>query len=114
MLLELKNVTKRYDAPDGGESLVVLNGVNLAVAPGESVAVIGPSGTGKSTLLNIMGALDTPTSGEVLLEGKNMAGLSDDELAGVRNRQFGFIFQLHHLLPPRRVAIQPQQRTAAS
>ena len=99
MLLELRNVTKRYEAPEDGEALVVLDGVNLAVAQGESVAVIGPSGTGKSTLLNIMGALDTPSSGEVLLEGRNLAGMNDEELARVRNRQFGFIFQLHHLLP---------------
>lgn len=99
MLLELKNVTKRYDAPEGGESLVVLNAINLTLGQGESVAVMGQSGSGKSTLLNIMGALDTPTRGEVVLKGKNMAGLSENALAQVRNRQFGFIFQMHHLLP---------------
>jgi ABC-type lipoprotein export system ATPase subunit len=69
------------------------------VAQGQAAAIIGPSGSGKSTLLNIVGALDRPTSGEVLLEGRNLAGLSEAELAEIRNQEIGFVFQLHHLLP---------------
>jgi lipoprotein-releasing system ATP-binding protein len=98
-LLELKNVTKHYAAPDAGESLTVLGDVNLQVQRGEAVAIVGPSGSGKSTLLNIMGGLDTPSSGEVLLDGNNLARLGERELAAVRNREIGFVFQLHHLLP---------------
>jgi lipoprotein-releasing system ATP-binding protein len=99
MLLELKNVTKRFAALEGGNPLVVLDGVDLAVDQGESISIVGPSGSGKSTLLNIIGALDLPSSGEVLLDGQNISQLSDIDLAKVRNRQIGFIFQQHHLLP---------------
>jgi lipoprotein-releasing system ATP-binding protein len=90
MLVELTDVTRRYDSPAGAETPAVLDGVNLRVAAGASVAVVGPSGSGKSTLLNIMGTLDRPTSGQVRLAEK--------ALAEVRNRQIGFVFQLHHLL----------------
>jgi lipoprotein-releasing system ATP-binding protein len=99
MLLELANVAKRYDLPGGAESPYVLRNVTLRVAPGESVAITGPSGSGKSTLLNIIGTLDRPTSGRVLLEGRDLSQLGERELAVVRNREIGFIFQLHHLLP---------------
>jgi len=98
-LLELKNVAKRYDAPGGGEAPWVLKGVSLRLSGGEAVAVVGPSGSGKSTLLNIIGALDRPTSGQVLLDGRDLAGLGERELARLRNRRIGFVFQLHHLLP---------------
>ena len=94
-LLELAGVTKRFDA----ESPLILNGASLTVAAGESVAIVGPSGSGKSTLLNIIGALDRPTEGRVVFDGRPLAELSDDELAAVRNREIGFVFQLHHLLP---------------
>jgi len=77
----------------------VLDGVDLAVQPGESISVVGPSGAGKSTLLNIMGALDRPTSGRVTLAGSDLAVASERELAALRNREIGFVFQLHHLLP---------------
>lgn len=98
--LELRNVTKCYDDVTAGASPVyVLKGVSLQVDEGESVAIVGPSGSGKSTLLNIIGALDQPSSGNVLLGGKNLGQLDDRELALIRNRQIGFIFQLHHLLP---------------
>ncbi|MHC5036231.1 MAG: ABC transporter ATP-binding protein [Planctomycetota bacterium] len=97
--LELEEVTKRYPSPDGVESRPVLAGISLQLTPGESLAVVGPSGSGKSTLLNIMGALDRPTSGRVLLSGRNLATLPDKELATIRNREIGFVFQLHHLLP---------------
>jgi len=77
----------------------VLNDVSLEVRAGESIAIAGPSGSGKSTLLNIMGALDRPSSGSVILAGRDFSGLPEKELAVIRNRDIGFIFQLHHLLP---------------
>jgi len=98
-ILELENVVKQYRAPDGAAATAVLRGITLAIAPGESLAIVGPSGSGKSTLLNIMGTLDRPTSGRMLLEGRDLAGATDEALAAVRNRRIGFVFQLHHLLP---------------
>jgi lipoprotein-releasing system ATP-binding protein len=71
----------------------------MEIQPGESCAILGPSGSGKSTLLNIIGTLDRPTRGQVLLEGQDLAQLNEKQLAAVRNRQIGFIFQAHHLLP---------------
>jgi ABC-type lipoprotein export system ATPase subunit len=97
-LLQLTDVTKRYAAADGVNALPVLNGVSLEVAGGETLAIVGPSGSGKSTLLQIIGTLDKATSGEVLLEGKNLAALNDLELAAVRNQKIGFVFQAHYLL----------------
>ncbi len=97
-ILELVEVTKRYNAGAPG-GLEVLKGANLRVAAGESLAIVGPSGSGKSTLLALAGALDLPTSGQVLLEGRDLATLGDAELARLRNRRVGFVFQLHHLLP---------------
>ena len=94
-IIRLDHVAKRYD-PTGPQ---VLRDVSLSVAPGESLAVVGPSGCGKSTLLNILGALDRPTAGRVLLEGKDLAAMDERELAAVRSRKIGFVFQLHHLLP---------------
>jgi len=99
MLLELVHVSKTYAAPDGGAVVEVLHDINLQLVTGEPIAIIGPSGTGKSTLLNLMGALDLPTAGSVRLDGRDLGGLSEKELAAIRNRQIGFIFQLHHLLP---------------
>lgn len=98
-LLELKTVCKRYEAAGGSQSVPVLDGISLTIARGESVAVVGPSGSGKSTLLQIIGTLDRVTSGEVLLEGRNLATLGESELAEVRNQQIGFVFQAHYLLP---------------
>lgn len=97
-LVELIGVAKSYSSPDGPEARV-LNGVDLSVAPGESVVIAGPSGCGKSTLLNIMGTLDRPTAGRVVLDGREVSGLTDRELAEVRSSVVGFVFQLHHLLP---------------
>ena len=77
----------------------MLSGISLAIGRGESVGIIGPSGSGKSTLLNIMGTLDQPTSGQVLLDGRDISRLNEDELAKIRNEQIGFVFQAHHLLP---------------
>jgi len=98
-LLRLTNVTKRYAAAAEAEEVGVLRSVTLEVARGETLAIVGPSGSGKSTLLQIIGTLDRPTSGTVLLEGKDLSLLDDLQLAEVRNRQLGFIFQAHYLLP---------------
>ena len=98
-LLWLEKVSKDFAPGEGAPAVRVLREVSLEVAAGESLAIIGPSGSGKSTLLNIIGTLDQPTVGRVLLEGKDLAGLSPLELAGLRNRQIGFVFQFHHLLP---------------
>ena len=98
-LLQLTNVTRRYDLPDGAGSITVLDSVSLDVRAGESVAIVGPSGSGKSTLLHIIGTLDRPTSGQVLLGGNDLSGLDEVQLAAVRNRQIGFVFQAHYLLP---------------
>ena len=99
LLLALKDISKRFDSGQSAEQLQVLRGISLEIGRGESVAVIGPSGSGKSTLLNIMGTLDRPTSGQVLLDGVDLSSLDDVRLAAVRNRQIGFVFQSHHLLP---------------
>lgn len=96
--LELTGVRKTYVSEGGGE-IPVLKGVDLSVAPGESIAIEGPSGSGKSTLLNLMGLLDRPTAGRILLEGRDVSGLSETEAARIRAREIGFIFQAHHLLP---------------
>lgn len=98
MLLQLTNVSKRYAAPGGG-SLTVLDDVSLDVAAGQSLAIIGPSGSGKSTLLQIIGTLDRPTSGRVDLAGRDLIALDEVNLAAVRNREIGFVFQSHFLLP---------------
>lgn len=98
-LLQLTQVTKRYAAGGGTEAVNVLAGISLELARGETLAIVGPSGSGKSTLLQIIGTLDRPTSGEVWLDGKNLAALDERQLAEVRNRQLGFVFQAHYLLP---------------
>src|SRR5882724_7710255 len=98
-LLKLADVTKRYESPDGAAPLTILNGVSLEVPSGESLAIVGPSGSGKSTLLQIVGTLDRPSSGIVTLNGQDLNALDDLALAAVRNRQIGFVFQAHYLLP---------------
>ena len=98
-LLKLTEVSKRYESPNGAETVSVLRDITLEVGRGESVAIVGPSGSGKSTLLNIIGTLDRPSSGQVLLDSQDLSRLDDVQLAAVRNRQIGFIFQAHHLLP---------------
>ena len=98
-LLELENIVKDYDGTHGARPVPVLNGLQLTIARGESVAIIGPSGSGKSTLLNIIGTLDRPSSGRILLDGQDLGQLDETQLASFRNRQIGFVFQSHHLLP---------------
>ena len=99
MLLEIKNLTKTYRAPDGGDAVEVLRSVDLSVAAGETIAITGPSGSGKSTVLNIVGALDRADAGEVLVDGRDVLQLGAAEVAAYRSTTVGFIFQLHHLLP---------------
>ncbi|MDQ1316617.1 MAG: lipoprotein-releasing system ATP-binding protein [Candidatus Poribacteria bacterium] len=99
MLLKLDNVSKYYDNTDDHQMYYVLKDLTLEVNAGESLAVIGPSGSGKSTLLNIIGLLDRPSSGKVLLDGNDISQFDDNQQARVRNREIGFVFQLHHLLP---------------
>ena len=99
MLLEIRNLTKTYRAPDGGDAVDVLRGVDLSLDAGETLAIVGPSGTGKSTVLNVVGALDRADSGEVLVDGRDVEKLGEEDLAAYRNTTVGFIFQLHHLLP---------------
>ncbi len=99
MLLEIKNIIKSYTSPDDPEGLLVLNNISFHVDEGESIAIVGPSGSGKSTLLNIIGTLDQPTSGKVLLKGNDVTSKSCNETSMLRNKEIGFIFQLHHLLP---------------
>src|SRR3989449_10402785 len=98
-LLRLTEVSKRYESPTGAEAVSVLRDISMEIGRTESVAIVGPSGSGKSTLLNIIGTLDRPSSGQVLLDGKELSQLDDIQLAAVRNREIGFIFQSHHLLP---------------
>ena len=95
-LIELKNVTKSY--PLDGFDLKILKGINLQIENGEFVAIMGPSGSGKSTLMNILGCLDKPSSGHYVLDGQNVEKLSADELATIRNRKIGFVFQGFNLL----------------
>ena len=98
-LLKLTDVSKDYESPCGADAVPVLRGISLGIASGESAAIVGPSGSGKSTLLNIIGTLDRPSSGQVLLDDEDLSRLDDIRLAAVRNRQIGFVFQAHHLLP---------------
>ena len=95
-LIELKNITKSY--PVGDSELKILKGIDLQIEQGEFVAIMGPSGSGKSTCMNILGCLDVPTSGSYKLDGKAVEGLEPDELAEIRNKKIGFVFQGFNLL----------------
>ncbi len=96
-LIRLENITKSYSGPR--KTVEILRGIDLVIEAGQTLAILGASGVGKSTLLNIMGALDRPTSGEVFYGEKSLAGLGEKALASYRNRYVGFVFQFHHLLP---------------
>ncbi|KKQ26385.1 MAG: ABC transporter related protein [Candidatus Woesebacteria bacterium GW2011_GWA1_37_8] len=96
-MIQVKNVSKIYET--GEVETKALDNVSFNINDGEFVAIMGPSGSGKSTLMHILGALDTPTSGTYILDGKKLENLNDDELADIRNRKIGFIFQAFNLLP---------------
>lgn len=97
MIIEVDGVTKRYTL--GSTIVNALDGISLGIEAGEMAAITGPSGSGKSTLMHILGCLDTPDSGEYRLAGENVAGLSSDRLAEIRNQRIGFVFQTFNLLP---------------
>lgn len=96
-VVRMERVCKQYPAEPA--PVQVLSDIDFELAPGERLAIVGPSGCGKSTLLNLLGTLDTATSGHVTFKGRDTATLSPDELARLRNREIGFVFQAHHLLP---------------
>ena len=96
-VIEIRNITR--DFPLGNEIVKVLKGIDLDIDRGEYVALMGPSGSGKSTLMNLLGCLDTPTSGSYILNGEDVSKMSDDELAEIRNKEIGFVFQTFNLLP---------------
>ena len=98
-LVTLSNVCKRYEPLDGSLPVEVLRGVSFTINAGDAVGIVGPSGSGKTTLLNIIGTLDRPTSGEVKLDELDLSKLGEKEVALIRNRRIGFVFQAHHLLP---------------
>ena len=102
-MIELRGLVKRYHM--GEETVLALAGVDLFIGRNEYVALIGPSGSGKSTLMNLIGCLDSATEGQYILNGRDTSSLSEDELAAVRNREIGFVFQSFHLLP-RQTALQ--------
>jgi len=96
-LIETRNIWKTYQM--GSEKVHALRGVSITIERGEYVAIMGPSGSGKSTLMNLIGCLDTPSEGEYYLNGKLVSTMNDDELANIRNREIGFVFQTFNLLP---------------
>ncbi len=96
-VIEIQGITKFYQV--GTQVVKALRGVDLQIKKGEYVAIMGPSGSGKSTLMNVIGALDSPTGGTYILNGNNVSHLSDDQLADIRNKEIGFVFQTFNLLP---------------
>lgn len=103
LVIRIENVTKEYKM--GEETVRALRGVSLSIHRNEYVAIMGPSGSGKSTMMNLLGCLDTPTSGRYEFNGKDVATMEDDELAEIRNKEIGFVFQTFNLLP-RSTALQ--------
>ena len=96
MIIKTKNLTKEYEA--GSQIVKALNGIDLSVEKGEFISIMGPSGSGKTTLMNIIGCLDSPTNGTYHLNDRSVSELDDDELAKIRNKEIGFVFQSFHLL----------------
>lgn len=96
-ILQIENIYKSFE--NNGQIIQVLKGINLQVLPGESLAITGPSGAGKSTLLNIMGTLELPSKGKVLFNDSDVYQMDEMSISKIRNREIGFIFQFHHLLP---------------
>ncbi|MBR4930148.1 MAG: ABC transporter ATP-binding protein, partial [Bacteroidaceae bacterium] len=97
MLIEINNITKRYVM--GDNEVMALRDVNLCIERGEYISIMGPSGSGKSTFMNILGCLDTPSTGEYKFNGVDVSNLNDDDLSDMRNREIGFVFQNFNLLP---------------
>jgi len=97
IIIDIENITKEYVM--GEEVVRALRGVSLRIQRNEYLAIMGPSGSGKSTLMNMLGCLDTPTSGRYEFNGRNVSAMDDDELAAIRNREIGFVFQTFNLLP---------------
>lgn len=98
-MLQLQNITKGYGEPGTHSYRPVLQNLNLEIGKGERIAIVGPSGLGKTTLLNLIGALDQSESGKILFEGTEISGYNKKQLAAFRNKNLGFVFQLHHLMP---------------
>jgi putative ABC transport system ATP-binding protein len=96
VILEAEDVAKRFETPGG--AIEVLSGLDLSVAPGETVAVVGESGSGKSTLLSLLAGLDAPTSGTIRIDGRDLAELDEAALASLRGRSMGIVFQQFHLM----------------
>lgn len=99
MLAELQHISKYYEQPGGPGMNLILDDINFSIPDTGSIAIVGPSGSGKSTLLHILGTLDTPTAGKVILDDREVASMDEPDLAHLRNRFIGYIFQLHYLLP---------------
>ena len=97
-MIEISTLSKSFPSPSGEETVHVFQNVDLAVEEGSSVAIVGPSGSGKSTLLNVIGLLDKPSEGRIVVDQKDLAGLSEGEVSKYRNQTVGFVFQAHHLL----------------
>ncbi|MHC5023388.1 MAG: ABC transporter ATP-binding protein [Planctomycetota bacterium] len=98
LVAELQGITKTYFKPDGSVLVEALRGVDVRIRPGEYIAIMGASGSGKSTMMNILGCLDKPTEGAYLLEGRDVSSMADDELSRVRGRTIGFVFQAFNLI----------------
>ena len=96
-MIQISGVSKIYTT--GDVETIALDNVSFKIKRGEFLAIMGPSGSGKSTLMHILGALDRPTSGKYILDGENVENLDDDQLAGIRNKKIGFVFQSYNLLP---------------
>ncbi|RXJ44387.1 ABC transporter ATP-binding protein [Gelidibacter gilvus] len=96
-VIHIRNIVRNFQL--GSETVYVLKGIDLDIVRGDYVAIMGPSGSGKSTLMNLLGCLDTPTSGKYILNDKDVSQLSDDQLAEIRNKEIGFVFQTFNLLP---------------
>ena len=99
MLLSVKELYKTFKTEGIAKPRTVLDGVNLELKKGQAISILGPSGSGKSTLMNIIGALDKPDQGEVIFNGQSLGNMTEKELTSFRNREIGFVFQMHHLLP---------------
>ena len=99
ILAEFQNISKHYEQPGSGIRNIILDQISLIISEKESIAIVGPSGSGKSTLLNLLGTLDKPSTGKIILDGKDTVEINDNQVADIRTRFIGHIFQLHYLLP---------------